>query len=107
MYDSSFYWSESQRQNVEVATMPLPYARNVLHKLLRDDEDEFRNSPLFHALMQRLRPSRGVIISLLAQQGAASFYLYPGEYASARKRFKRLEKVLGTTVNVTLAGDFL
>lgn len=109
-FGTDTHWSESQKQFIPVATMPLPYARNVLRKLLREYQDEFAGSPLCDALMSRLQPDKSELKRLLGQHGAAAFLVVPEDAASvrrARAMFSRIGKELGVPITTHLKEDFL
>lgn len=106
-FSTTKYWSESQKQLIDVAEMPLPYALNVFRKLMRDHPDEFAASHLAQTLMNRLRPSAGVLKSLLASKGEASFLLSDAEAKTRRAMFYRIGKKLGVTVTTEIKGPFM
>lgn len=110
MYETSAYWSESQKQFVQVGEMPMPYAKNVFRKLMREDADTFVGSVLCKALMDRLMPSKAVLTTLLRTKGAAAYLTNPDDkkaLAADKRMFQSIAKKIGVPVHTELNGDFL
>lgn len=107
-FDLDLYWSQSQGQFIAVSDMPLPYARNVYAKLLREHGDEFKDSVLATALASRLVPSDDDTRGTLLSKGQVSVYA-PGrkEAARTRARLRRLGAKAGVKVTTRTHGDFV
>lgn len=105
MYDTASYFSESQKQFIQVADMPMPYARNVFAKLMRDKRNEFEGTVLQKALYDRLCPSRTVAKTLLATKGECSYYVPAGTVKGIRSWFYRIGKELGVKVHTEVKPD--
>ena len=107
-FDLDVYWSESQSQFIAVRDMPLPYARNVYAKLLREHGDAFKDSTLAVALATRLIPSRDDTRSTLLSKGQVSVYA-PGRAQAARTRalLRRIGAKEGVKVSTRTVGEFV
>jgi hypothetical protein len=51
---STHYWSESSKQLVPIAFMPIPHAEHALAKLERMYGDDVHETPLAHSLQRRV-----------------------------------------------------
>jgi len=102
------YFSSSQRQLVTVADMPLPYARNVMVKLLQEHGEKFFGSELHLSLYRRLVPTQQQLRSLLASAGEASIWApNPAMVRAGRSKLKRAGKAIGRTVETSKSGEFV
>ena len=104
--DPTRYWSESQNDWVSIADLPMPHVRNIYAKLLRNDRENFVNSPLGRALAGKLIPSRSVAKTLIATKGTCSYYA-PSVDKHVRAMFYRIGKSLGVKITTTRKGDFI
>ena len=107
-FDLDLYWSQSQGQFIAVRDMPLPYARNVYAKLLREHGNEFVGTTLAVALAARLIPTRDDTRSTLLGKGHVSVYA-PGRAEASRIRalLRRIGAKEGVKVTTRTNGDFV
>jgi hypothetical protein len=107
-FSTNMYFSESQRQLISVDQMAMPYARNVLVKLLREYPDDFIGSVLHQTLYQKLRPAPAELLSLLRGTGAASYFCpHVADEKKAREKFYKLSKRVGRPIHTHKNGDFI
>lgn len=93
-----YYFSESAQEMVPLETLPYPHLFNACQKLYEEHMNEFRDSRLWNAFMERLSPSQEKIRRDLRQYGKASCVYWQEVEGSVRSRFYHAAKALGVRV---------
>jgi len=94
---SEWYYSESARELVRIAGMPIPHLAYAFAKLLREYKGDFYKSKLEEAMIRRLRPTTKQLKKYLSEYGSA-LYWAGGNTTPTRSKFYSIGKRMGVKI---------